>query len=151
MPGLIWNTMMSMSGGWFFVVASEAISVGTVQIALPGVGSYVALAIQRRDLSAVGWAILAMTVTILIYDQLLFRPLVAWSDKFRSEQTAAQIVPRSWVLDVFRQSPLLDSAGAPFGIALRIAARSRLALPQAPRSSVAGRRRGASAISPGTG
>jgi NitT/TauT family transport system permease protein len=129
MPGLIWNTMMSMSGGWFFVVASEAISVGTVQIALPGVGSYVALAIQRRDLSAVGWAILAMTVTILIYDQLLFRPLVAWSDKFRSEQTAAQIVPRSWVLDVFRQSPLLHSAGAPFGIALRIAARSRLALP----------------------
>ena len=58
MPGLIWNMMMSMSGGWFFIVASEAISVGAIQIMLPGVGSYVALAIEKRDLTAVGWAIL---------------------------------------------------------------------------------------------
>ncbi len=89
MPGLIWNMMMSMSGGWFFVVASEAISVGDLQIALPGVGSYVARAIEERDLAAVGWAIVAMTVAILLYDQLLFRPMVAWADKFRFEQTAA--------------------------------------------------------------
>src|SRR6202044_3613647 len=74
MPGLVWNMMMSMSGGWFFVVASEAITVGKVTFALPGVGSYVSLAIQDRNLPAVGWAILAMTVTILAYDQLLFRP-----------------------------------------------------------------------------
>jgi NitT/TauT family transport system permease protein len=77
MPGLIWNTMMSMSGGWFFVVASEAIVVGDLHIALPGIGSYVARAIEHRNLVAVGWAIVAMTITILIYDQLLFRPLVA--------------------------------------------------------------------------
>jgi NitT/TauT family transport system permease protein len=83
MPGLVWNMMMSMSGGWFFVVASEAISVGKINIALPGIGSYVALAIQSRNLQAVGWAILAMSVTILAYDQLMFRPIVAWSDKFR--------------------------------------------------------------------
>ncbi|HTX50670.1 MAG TPA: ABC transporter permease subunit [Caulobacteraceae bacterium] len=57
MPGLVWNMMMSMSGGWFFVVAAEAISVGDVQVTLPGVGSYVALAIRQRDLAAVGWAI----------------------------------------------------------------------------------------------
>jgi NitT/TauT family transport system permease protein len=82
MPGLIWNTMMSMSGGWFFVVASEAISVGSLNIALPGIGSYVALAIKQQDLTAVGWAILAMTVTIALYDQLLFRPLVAWATSF---------------------------------------------------------------------
>ncbi len=88
MPGLIWNMMMSMSGGWFFVVASEAISVGDVQYTLPGIGSYVARAIEDRNLAAVGWAIGAMTVTILLYDQLLFRPLVAWADKFRFEQTA---------------------------------------------------------------
>lgn len=81
MPGLIWNMMMSMSGGWFFVVAAEAISVGNLQIALPGVGSYVAKAIEQRDLNAVGWAIAAMTVAIILYDQLLFRPLVAWADK----------------------------------------------------------------------
>ena len=57
MPGLIWNMMMSMSGGWFFVVASEAISVGDVHYMLPGVGSYVARAIEERNLGAVGWAI----------------------------------------------------------------------------------------------
>jgi NitT/TauT family transport system permease protein len=74
MPGLIWNMMMSMSGGWFFVVASEAISVGNFQIALPGVGSYVARAIQEEDLVAVGWAILAMSIAIILYDQFLFRP-----------------------------------------------------------------------------
>src|ERR1700693_3704340 len=74
MPGLIWNMMMSMSGGWFFVVASEAIAVGDRQVALPGVGSYVAKAIEHRDLAAVGWAIASMTLAILLYDQLLFRP-----------------------------------------------------------------------------
>ncbi len=72
MPGLVWNIMMSMSGGWFFVVASEAISVGDFQVALPGIGSYVALAIQDKNLTGVGWAIAAMMITIMIYDQLLF-------------------------------------------------------------------------------
>ncbi len=130
MPGLIWNMMMSMSGGWFFVVASEAISVGDLQIALPGVGSYVARAIQERDLAAVGWAILAMTIAILLYDQLLFRPMVTWAEKFRFEQTAAQIVPKSWVLDLFRRSILLKYLGAPIGTGMRRAARSRLAVPR---------------------
>jgi len=88
MPGLIWNTMMSMSGGWFFVVASEAISVGDNTWKLPGIGSYVAAALEARDIRAVAWAILAMLVVILLYDQLLFRPLVAWSAKFRFETTA---------------------------------------------------------------
>jgi NitT/TauT family transport system permease protein len=88
MPSLVWNMMMSMSGGWFFVVASEAISVGDTTVTLPGIGSYIALAIEQRDLSAVGWAIGAMLIVILIYDQLLFRPLVAWGDRFRFEQEA---------------------------------------------------------------
>jgi len=126
MPGLIWNTMMSMSGGWFFVVASEAISVGTIQIALPGIGSYVALAIKQRDLAALGWAIVAMTLTILIYDQLLFRPLVAWADKFRFEQTAAQIVPQSWLLDLFHQTRSLRRLGEPIGTVLNSVVRSRV-------------------------
>jgi len=127
MPGLIWNTMMSMSGGWFFVVASEAISVGDLQIALPGIGSYVARAIQERNLHAVGWAILAMTATILIYDQLLFRPLVAWADKFRYEQTAAQAVPRSWILDLLRQTNLLRASWRPIGAVIQTVVRARLA------------------------
>ena len=104
MPGLIWNTMMSMSGGWFFVVASEAISVGHTTVALPGVGSYIALAIEDRNLRAIGWAIATMAVVILIYDQLLFRPIVAWADKFRFEQTSSQDRPRSWFFDVLRRT-----------------------------------------------
>jgi len=130
MPGLIWNMMMSMSGGWFFVVASEAISVGDVQIALPGVGSYVARAIAEQDLAAIFWAIGAMTVAILLYDQLLFRPMVAWADKFRFEQTAATVAPRSWMLDLFRRSPFLGLVIAPVAVLLRRAARARLALPR---------------------
>jgi NitT/TauT family transport system permease protein len=129
MPGLIWNMMMSMSGGWFFVVASEAISVGAFQIALPGVGSYVARAIQESDLAAVGWSILAMTIAIILYDQLLFRPLVAWAGKFRFEQTAAQIVPRSWVLELFHRSTLLGLVGRHAGPVLEKAARARLLSP----------------------
>ena len=126
MPGLIWNTMMSMSGGWFFVVASEAISVGKLQVALPGIGSYVARAIAERDLAAVGWAIAAMTVTIFIYDQLLFRPLVAWADKFRYEQTAAMVVPKSWIVDLYRRTSLLRMVGGAVGATTQAVARARL-------------------------
>src|SRR5262249_21323920 len=98
-PGLIWNTMMSMSGGWFFVVASEAVSVGNTTFTLPGIGSWLALAIQQKDIAAIALAVVTMAVTILAYDQLIFRPVVAWADKFRFEQTAAQERPRSWVHD----------------------------------------------------
>ncbi|HEV2573222.1 ABC transporter permease subunit [Methylocella sp. CPCC 101449] len=96
-PGLIWNTMMSMSGGWFFVVASEAITVGDTTVRLPGLGSWLSLAIEKQDFAAVGWAVLAMGIVIALYDQLLFRPIVAWADKFRFEQTASQEKPESWV------------------------------------------------------
>jgi NitT/TauT family transport system permease protein len=128
MPGLIWNMMMSMSGGWFFVVASEAIAVGNVQIALPGVGSYVARAIEERDLAAVAWAIVAMAVAIVGYDQLLFRPLVAWADKFRFEQTVTQAAPRSWALDLLRRSWFANVLGKPVSSALHRVVRARLAL-----------------------
>ncbi len=115
MPQLIWNMMMSMSGSWFFVVASEAISVGNTTVTLPGVGSYIALAIQQQNLHAVVWAIVTMLVVILIYDQILFRPLVAWADRFRFEQEPGAIVPRSWVLDVLRRSRIVDRLTSPFG------------------------------------
>ena len=103
-PGLIWNTMMSMSGGWFFVVASEAITVGDTTVMLPGIGSWLALAIQARDLNAVLLAIATMAAVILAYDQLIFRPIVAWADKFRFEQTAADSQPHSWLYDFWRRS-----------------------------------------------
>ncbi|OQY69361.1 MAG: sulfonate ABC transporter permease [Polyangiaceae bacterium UTPRO1] len=110
-PGLVWNMMMSMSGGWFFVVAAEAITVGTHTIDLPGIGSYVALAIAERDLAAVGAALVAMLVVIALYDQLMFRPLVAWADKFRMGETAAAEAPRSWLLTLLRRTRLVRSTG----------------------------------------
>jgi NitT/TauT family transport system permease protein len=111
-PGLVWNMMMSMSGGWFFVVASEAISVGDKQITLPGIGSYVATAVVRRDGDAIGMAVVAMSLVIVIYDQILFRPLAVWADGFRVEQTAG-IVPHSWFLDLLRRSPLMQAMVRP--------------------------------------
>jgi NitT/TauT family transport system permease protein len=109
LPGLIWNTMMSISGGWFFVVASESLPVGGGSLALPGVGSYIALALRERNLAAVGWAILTMVIVILLYDQLLFRPLVAWVDRLRYEQEQTGRPPRSWALTVMQRSRLLSA------------------------------------------
>jgi NitT/TauT family transport system permease protein len=110
MPALIWNMMMSMSGGWFFVVASESISVGHTTVALPGVGSYIALAIEQKNLTAIGWAIATMLIVILLYDQLIFRPLVAWVDRFRVEQEPGARVPDSWALTMMRRSRLIQAA-----------------------------------------
>ncbi|SEI82423.1 ABC transporter permease [Paraburkholderia diazotrophica] len=123
MPGLIWNMMMSMSGGWFFVVASEAITVGNHTITLPGVGSYLAQAISERNLHAIGWVILTMTVVILAYDQFLFRPLVAWTDKFRMETTSSGDAPESWLLDLIRRTRLIHRLLVPIGWMFARAAR----------------------------
>src|ERR1700749_2365570 len=135
MPQLIWNMMMSMSGSWFFVVASEAISVGNTTVTLPGVGSYISLAIERQDLRAVCWAIATMLVVILIYDQILFRPLVAWADRFRFEQEPGIVAPRSWVLDILRRSRIVDRVTRPFAALWR-----RLLLPRHPDNVEAVRR-----------
>ncbi|KVQ72326.1 sulfonate ABC transporter permease, partial [Burkholderia multivorans] len=128
MPGLVWNMMMSMSGGWFFVVASEAITVGNHTITLPGIGAYLAEAIVERNLGAVGWVILAMTVVILAYDQLLFRPLVAWADKFRMENTSSGNAPESWLLDLVRRTRLIHQLLVPAGWLFAKAARIPLRL-----------------------
>lgn len=109
MPGLLWNMMMSMSGGWFFVVASEAISVSGHDIKLPGIGSYISLAIQQQNLHAIGWAIVAMLIGILLYDQLLFRPLIAWADRFRFDAMSSEREPQSWLLDLLRRSEWVKS------------------------------------------
>ncbi|WP_374546476.1 ABC transporter permease [Rhodoblastus sp.] len=129
MPGLVWNAMMSMSGGWFFVVASEAITVGDTTVTLPGVGAYVATAIKEQNLPAVGYAVLSMLAVIIMYDQLLFRPIVAWADKFRFEQTASAEAPTSWLLDLFRQTRFLRTFGAAVADAVEATTRFRLPLP----------------------
>jgi NitT/TauT family transport system permease protein len=119
LPALIWNMMMSMSGGWFFVVAAESISVGHTSVTLPGIGSYIALAIADRNLPAIGWAIVTMLVVILLYDQLIFRPLVAWADRLRFEQDPSGRVPRSWALTVMQRSRLLSAITNAFYAAVR--------------------------------
>ncbi|SMC20397.1 NitT/TauT family transport system permease protein [Andreprevotia lacus DSM 23236] len=121
MPQLLWNMMMSMSGGWFFVVASEAISVSNQNIKLPGIGSYIATAIEARDMGAIGWAIAAMAIGILLYDQLFFRPLLAWADKFRFEADGSEAGQSSWLLTLLRRTDKLQTL---VRAALRVVERS---------------------------
>lgn len=129
MPGLLWNMMMSMSGAWFFVVAAEAITVGERTITLPGIGSFVALAIAERSLPAIGWALAAMLVIIVLYDLLMFRPLVAWSDKFRLDETAGPDASESAILNLFRRTRFFRALGAPLELLARAAVKMRLELP----------------------
>ncbi|HTP39177.1 MAG TPA: ABC transporter permease subunit [Steroidobacteraceae bacterium] len=119
LPALVWNMMMSMSGGWFFVVASESISVGHTTVTLPGVGSYIALAIEQRNLHAIGWAIFTMLIVILLYDQLLFRPLISWVDRFRVEQDPGGLEAPSWALTMMRRSKLIAALSQAFYATVR--------------------------------
>lgn len=112
MPSLLWNTMASMSAGWFFVVAAEAITVSNQQILLPGIGSFIAVAIQAANMRAIAYAVIAMFIVIIIYDQLLFRPLVAWAEKFKSDQQAPEKIPESWVINLFNRTRLIRYAGS---------------------------------------
>ena len=109
-PGLLWNMMMSMSGGWFFLVAAEAVSVANQDIKLPGIGAYIAVAIANENGRAIGWAILAMLAGIILYDQLFFRPLLAWADKFRFEESQGDTAQKSWLLDWGRRSAFVRAA-----------------------------------------
>ena len=111
MPGLLWNMMISMSAGWFFVVASEAISVSNQEILLPGIGSYIATAIASENIHAILYAILTMFIVILIYDQLFFRPLVSWAHKFRAEQVESERDHRPWVIHLLHRTRLLRLVG----------------------------------------
>lgn len=140
--GLIWNGMMSMGGAWFFLVASEAISLGSDTYALPGVGSYAGAAIAAGDLGKVGLAVVTMTIVVVMVNVLFWQPLVAWSEKFKNEQSGAAPA-RSRVLDLLRRSRWPRAVGR---------ARHRLAEPvnrwgdvlfgtAAPPAAATGRRR----------
>lgn len=104
-PSLIWNTMLSLSAGWFFVVASEAISVNNQNITLPGIGSYIMVATQQSDYKAIGYVILTMLIVILIYDQLVFRPLIVWSEKFKLE-SHPDTDSETWFLNLLQRAQL---------------------------------------------
>lgn len=111
MPGLLWNMMMSMSASWFFVVLSEAIAVSHQEIRLPGIGSYIALSIEQHNLKGIGFSILTMMIVIFLYDQLFFRPLITWSEKFRMDLSPDNETYQSWLVDFFRKSVLIKKLG----------------------------------------
>jgi NitT/TauT family transport system permease protein len=121
--------MMSMSGGWFFIVASEAITVSGEDVALPGIGSYIAAALAQERGDAVAWAMAAMLAVILIYDQVLLRPLVAWADRFKAESEPGAARPTSWALTVLRRTRLLPALAA---AAMRLIERRAARPPEAP-------------------
>lgn len=105
-PSLIWNTMMSLSAGWFFVVASEAISVNNQKIMLPGIGSYIMLASKESNYTAICYVILTMFLVILIYDQLIFRPLISWSEKFKLEPNQDIESNSTWFLNILQRAQI---------------------------------------------
>src|SRR5262245_25887398 len=107
--GLVWNSMMSMAGGWFFLMINEAFRLGDKDFRLPGVGAYMSVAVERGDVTAMVAAILAMTAMIVILDQMLWRPVVAWAEKFRVEEAAAAETTTSWFLNWLRRSRLLGA------------------------------------------
>jgi NitT/TauT family transport system permease protein len=105
--GLVWNSMMSMAGGWFFLMINEAFQLGDRDYRLPGVGSYMSVAVERGDYWAMGYALVAMTAMIVLVDQLLWRPVVVWAQKFRVEEGGGGEAPTSWFLDWLRRSRLV--------------------------------------------
>jgi NitT/TauT family transport system permease protein len=112
MIGLVWNSMMSFGGGWFFLAASEIIIVSGRSKALPGIGSYMQAAEAARDVPAIWAAIGVMIVMIVVVNALFWRPIVAWAEKFRMESSAAEQAPRSVTLDLLRRSNVPAVAGA---------------------------------------
>jgi NitT/TauT family transport system permease protein len=105
--GLVWNSMMSMAGGWFFLMINEAFRLGDHDFRLPGLGSYMTAAAAAGDTRAMTFGVLAMTLMIVFLDQIVWRPVVVWAQRFRVEDTAAARIETSWFLDFLRRSPLL--------------------------------------------
>ncbi len=102
--GLVWNSMMSVAGGWFFLMACEMFVLGDRDFRLPGLGSYLQTAASAGDTTAIIWGLCTMISIIVLVDQLVWRPVIAWADKFKFEQVESASAPHSMVLDVLRRS-----------------------------------------------
>ncbi|WP_243316654.1 ABC transporter permease [Geothrix paludis] len=105
--GLAWNSMMSMAGGWFFLMINESLTVGDKDFRLPGLGSYMSVAVEQGNGRAQIYAILAMILMIVFLDQVLWRPIVVWAQRFKVEDTVQSEAPSSWFLDFVRRSRLI--------------------------------------------
>src|ERR1700730_12648878 len=108
MIGLVWNSMMSMAGGWFFLMITESFVLGDKDFRLPGIGSYMSVAVAKGDVPAMVWAIIAVVLMVVVLDQLLWRPVVVWSQKFRVEEGASEESSSSWFYDFLRRSMILE-------------------------------------------
>jgi NitT/TauT family transport system permease protein len=102
--GLVWNSMMSVAGGWFFLMACEMFVLGSRDFRLPGLGSYLQTAASAGDTPSILWGIVTMIAVIVLLDQFVWRPVIAWAEKFKVEQVESTATPRSWVLDLIRHS-----------------------------------------------
>ena len=109
--GLVWNSMMSMAGGWFFLAISEAFTLRGTDFQLPGLGSYMKVAVDKGRTDCMLWAILAMVTMIVALDQLLWRPIVVWAQKFRVEEVGHEEAMSSWFLNWLRRSHLWATGG----------------------------------------
>ncbi len=105
---LIWNSMMSWAGGWFFLMAAEIFTVGQRDFRLPGLGAYLREAASQSDLQAIGWGLGALVLVIVVLDQLVWRPLLAWANRFKLEMVESDNSPTSWFYDLLRGARLLD-------------------------------------------
>jgi NitT/TauT family transport system permease protein len=105
--GLVWNSMMSMAGGWFFLMINEAFRLGDQDFRLPGLGSYMSVAVHEGKPGAMVLAVVAMMLMIVALDQLLWRPVVVWAQRFRVEESMSSVVARSWFLEFLRRSRLI--------------------------------------------
>ncbi len=105
--GLVWNSMMSVAGGWFFLMACEMFTLGNRDLRLPGLGSYLQTAANAGNLHAIYWGMGVMIGIIVLIDQLIWRPVIAWAEKFKFEQVESTDAPRSPVLDFLRSSRVL--------------------------------------------
>ena len=105
--GLIWNSMMSVAGGWFFLMACEMFVLGNRDFRLPGLGSYLQTAANAGDTRAIVWGLATMIGVIVLMDQIIWRPVIAWAEKFKLEQVASSDVPRSPILSLLRSSNVL--------------------------------------------
>jgi NitT/TauT family transport system permease protein len=108
---LIWNSMMSWAGGWFFLMAAETFTVGERDFRLPGLGAYIQEAVAQADHHALAWGIGALIAVIVLFDQLLWRPLLAWADRFKMEMVTGERPPRSWFYEALRSSRLVRWLG----------------------------------------
>ena len=105
---LVWNSMMSWAGGWFFLMAAEIFTVGNRDFRLPGLGAYLQEAANQGDIGAIAWGIGTLVFVIVALDQLMWRPLLCWADRFKLETVDGDARPKSWFYDALREARLLD-------------------------------------------